>query len=87
MSIKSKQLDFTGQNIYVGIDVHKKHFTVSIHGDHLAYKTFNQPPESKPLVNYLVRNFRMQIILLSMKLVSLVFGYIKNLSPVVWAAL
>lgn len=57
MSIKGKQLDFTGQNIYVGIDVHKKHFTVSIHGDHLAYKTFNQPPESKPLVNYLVRNF------------------------------
>lgn len=57
MSVKNKQLDFTGQNIFVGIDVHKKHFTVSIHGDHLAYKTFNQPPESKPLVNYLVRNF------------------------------
>jgi transposase len=57
MSLKSKQLDFTGQNIFVGIDVHKKHFTVSIQGDHLAYKTFNQPSASKPLVNYLVRNF------------------------------
>lgn len=57
MSIESKQTDFTGQNIYVGIDVHKKHFTVSIHGDYLSYKTFNQPPESKPLVSYLLRNF------------------------------
>ena len=57
MSVKSKQLDFTGQNIYVGIDVHKKHFTVSIHGELSAYKTFNQPAESKPLINYLMRNF------------------------------
>lgn len=57
MLVKSKQLDFTDQNIYVGIDVHKKQFTVSIHGDLLAYKTFSQPAESRPLVNYLERNF------------------------------
>ena len=30
MSIQGKQLDFTGQNIYLGIDVHKKTFQ-SIH--------------------------------------------------------
>jgi transposase len=57
MSIQVKQLDFCGQNIYVGIDVHKKHFTVSIQVDSQFYKTFNQPPVAEVLVNYLVRNF------------------------------
>lgn len=57
MSIKNRNLDFTGQDIFVGIDVHKKHFTVTIQGALLVYKTFNQPPESKPLVNYLIKHF------------------------------
>ncbi len=57
MSTKIKQLDFSGQDIYVGIDVHKKHFTVSIQGDHLFYKTFNQPPSPEILVDYLNRNY------------------------------
>lgn len=57
MSTKNKQLDFSGQNIYVGMDVHKKHFTVSISGDHLFYKTFNQPPSPEILVDYLNRNY------------------------------
>jgi hypothetical protein len=57
MSSKSKQLDFRGQKIYVGIDVHKKHFTVSIQGDHLFYKTFNQPPQPSILVDYLNRHY------------------------------
>lgn len=57
MSTKIKQLDFSGQNIYVGIDVHKKHFTVAIQGDHLFYKTFNQPPSPQVLVDYLNHNY------------------------------
>lgn len=47
MLVTSKQLDSTDQNIYMGIDVHKKHFTVSIQGDQLTYKTFSQPTESR----------------------------------------
>jgi transposase len=57
MSTKIKQLDFSGQKIYVGIDVHRKHFTVSIQGEELFYKTFNQPPRAEILVDYLKRNY------------------------------
>ena len=57
MSIKSRKIDFIGQDIFVGIDIHKKHFTVTIQGALLVYKTFNQPPESNPLVNYLIKHF------------------------------
>lgn len=56
MSNLSK-LDFTGQNIYVGMDVHKKSWSVSIFTEHLEHKTFTQPPEVSVLVNYLNRNF------------------------------
>jgi transposase len=57
MSLKFNQIDFSGQNIYVGIDVHKKHFTVSIQGDRVFYKTFSQPPKTDVLADYLRRNF------------------------------
>jgi len=51
------RLDFTGQQIYVGMDVHKKSWSVSIFTEHLEHKTFSQPPEVNVLVNYLKRNF------------------------------
>ena len=51
------KLDFTGQQIYVGMDVHKKSWSISIHTDQLEHKTFSQPPEVGVLVNYLKRNF------------------------------
>ncbi len=57
MLSKINKLDFTGQNIYAGIDTHKKQFTVSIRGDNLFYKTFTQPPKPKVLIDYLHRNF------------------------------
>ncbi len=57
MTTKIRQLDFSGQNIYVGMDVHKKQFTVSIAGDYLFYKTFSQPPKPDKLVEYLHRNY------------------------------
>jgi|MudIll2142460700_1097286.scaffolds.fasta_scaffold144286_1 transposase len=51
------KLDFTGQQIYVGMDVHKKSWSVSIFTDQFEHKTFSQPPEVGVLVNYLRRNF------------------------------
>lgn len=57
MTTKIRQLDFAGQNIYVGMDVHKKQFTVSIAGEHLLYKTFSQPPKPDKLVDYLHRHY------------------------------
>jgi len=54
---KSNRLDFTGQPIYIGLDVHKKSWSVSIHSAVCEHKTFTQPPEVDILVNYLRRNF------------------------------
>ena len=51
------QPDFTGQNIYVGMDVHKKSWTVSIFSEHHEHKTFTQPPNAQSLVGYLKRTF------------------------------
>lgn len=53
----SKKLDFSGQNIYVGLDTHKRQITVSIMGDNLHHKTFSQPPDASLLIKYLKRNF------------------------------
>lgn len=57
MQTKNTKLNFSGQNIYVGMDTHKKHFTISIQGEHLFYKTFNQPPKPEILVNHLRQNY------------------------------
>lgn len=51
------KLDFTGQKIYVGMDVHKKSWSISIFTEQFEHKTFTQPPEIDVLVNYLCRNF------------------------------
>ncbi|MEM9858632.1 MAG: IS110 family transposase [Bacteroidota bacterium] len=45
------------ENIYIGIDVHKKSWSVSIMSDHLELKSFSQPPEPKVLSNYLHKHF------------------------------
>ena len=41
MRSKNNKLDFTGQSIYIGMDTHKKQFTVTIRGEHLTHKTFS----------------------------------------------
>jgi len=51
------KLDFTGQQIYIGMDVHKKSWSVSIYTDQFEHKTFSQPPKVEVLMNYLKRNF------------------------------
>lgn len=54
---QSTELNFEGQNVFVGIDAHLKSWTVSILTDHLFHKTFTQPASVVPLHNYLKRNF------------------------------
>lgn len=51
------KLDFAGQPIYVGLDVHKKSWSVSILSEQSEHKTFTQPPDVAVLMNYLHRNF------------------------------
>ena len=53
----NEKLNFLGQEIYVGIDVHKKHWNVFIMSKHKEHKGFSQPPQAANLGNYLRRNF------------------------------
>ena len=55
--IKIIKIGFAGQHIYIGIDVHKKSWSICILTDHFEHKTFTQPPDVTVLVNYLKRNF------------------------------
>lgn len=52
-----KSVDFSGENIYAGFDVHKKSWKVTIMTDCVTHKTFVQPPSPEILVNYLRENF------------------------------
>ena len=53
----ANKVDFTGQTIYIGLDVHRKSWSVSIFLEHFEHKTFTQPPKVEALVSYLKRNF------------------------------
>jgi transposase len=57
MKTQSNKLDFTGQNIYTGFDVHLKNWSVSIVTDRLTHKTFSQAPRPEILFQYLQKNF------------------------------
>lgn len=57
MERQSNKLDFKGQNIYVGFDVHLKSWHVTILTENLTHKTFSQPPNPDLLHGYLVKNF------------------------------
>lgn len=52
-----KVTDFTGQNIYVGLDVHYKSWKVCIYSDEFELKTFSQPPDPLLLGNYLRKHY------------------------------
>ena len=57
MQAQRNKLNFEGQNIYTGIDVHKRDWTVCIFSEHMEHKKFSQPPSAEALAGYLRRNF------------------------------
>jgi transposase len=57
MNKQSKELSFEGQNIFIGIDVHKKSWQVSIVVDNVFFQTFHQSPDVSSLLSCLNRNF------------------------------
>ena len=57
MQTQRTELNFEGQNFYVGIDVHLKTWTVTILSESLSLKTFTQPSSAENLRSYLVRNY------------------------------
>ena len=52
-----KTLSFAGQDIYCGIDVHKKDWSISIRDDERELKTFSQPPKPDLFAAYLQRHY------------------------------
>lgn len=57
MQVQINKLDFSGQNIFIGIDAHKKQWKNSIMVENVFYKTISQPSDPKALSNYLRKNF------------------------------
>jgi len=57
MQTQRKELNFEGQNIFVGIDVHLKSWNVSIFTEDLFHRTFKQPANAATLSSYLKLNF------------------------------
>lgn len=57
MQTKVNEKLFDGQSIYVGIDCHKKNWTVTILGEQYEHKTMSQNPDPGILASYLIRNF------------------------------
>jgi transposase len=57
MQNKVNEKLFDGQSIYVGIDCHKKNWTVTILGEQYEHKTMSQNPDPDILASYLRRNF------------------------------
>ena len=54
---KIKLLNFSGQTIYVGIDVHLRSWKITIRTEEFELKTFNQSPDVKGLINHLATNY------------------------------
>ncbi len=57
MQAQSTKLDFTSQDLYVGIDVGKKSWAVRILLEGYTVKPFTQPPEPAVLAKYLKNNY------------------------------
>ncbi len=57
MQEQSKELNFEGQNIFIGLDVHLKSWNVTILTTNAFFKTFTMPPKAEKLYNYLNENF------------------------------
>lgn len=57
MRVQHTELPFAGQQIFVGLDVHKNSWNVTIVSEYLTHKTFTQTPDVDQLVSYLHRHF------------------------------
>ena len=57
MQPQSTQVDFTGQDVYIGIDVAKHSWKVCVLTQFIEHRVFTQPPVSRVLADYLHRMF------------------------------
>lgn len=52
-----QKADFSNRNIFVGMDIHKKSWSVSIYCEQDYLRTFTQPPQTEALVKLLHRDY------------------------------
>jgi transposase len=57
MHAECTKVQFTGQHVYLGMDIAKKSWKVCIYLGKVYHKHFAQPPDPEVLVDYLHRNF------------------------------
>lgn len=57
MQEQIKTLNFEGQNIFIGFDVHLKNWQVTILTENMSHKTFVMPAKPEIIGNYLKNNF------------------------------
>jgi transposase len=50
-------LDFTGQSIFCGIDIHKKDWAICLRTSDRELKTYSQNPDPQALIDYLNKNY------------------------------
>lgn len=55
--MQTKEIDFTNQTIYVGIDVHKKSWSVTLISSGMYLKTYSMNPNPLELAKYLRNNY------------------------------
>jgi transposase len=53
----TKKIDFNGKELFIGLDIHKKSWSVTIVVEGIEHRTFTQPPDPEALRNYLQRMF------------------------------
>ena len=57
MQAQIKKLDFTGQNFFCGIDMHRKNWAVTIETEDVSMRTFVQNADPELLIQHLKSNF------------------------------
>ena len=57
MGVQINKLSFKGQNIFVGIDVHLKSWSVVVLSEHSVLKKFSQNPDAEALFKFLATSY------------------------------
>ncbi len=57
METQVNTLNFNSQSFYLGLDVHKRQWTVTIRSNRMELKTFSMDPSAEKLYNYMQKNY------------------------------
>jgi len=57
MSHQTTALDFNGQSFFIGIDVHKRSFHVTIRSNQMVLKRFSMDPSPEQLIGYMHKKY------------------------------